>query len=374
MSKRGFGTVRQLASKRWQARYWGLDGERYSAPMTFDTKKAAQQWLSAMEVQLLQGDWINPERGKVALADYVERWIAQRPGLRPRTRELYRWLLGKHIKPTKLGRAELGKLTTAAVRDWRSELLAAGVSEIVAAKAYRLVRGALRTAVEEDRILPRNPCRVRGADRENSPERPVLTVAQVFAVVDRMPERFRVLVLLTAFCSLRWGEVTALVRADIAEDASTVSVNKAINPGPGGKGLEVGPVKSRAGKRTLSVPDAIRPDVLSHLEKYVGRASTAYVFTGELGMPVRRSNFQQRVGWVGLMKELGMAGAHFHDLRHAGNTWASNSGASTKDLMARMGHDDMRAALIYQHATREADHRMASDLSRLAEAHRKGAF
>jgi hypothetical protein len=45
---------------------------------------------------------------------------------------------------------------------------------------------------------------------------------------------------------------------------------------------------------------------------------------------------------------------------------------STKDLMARMGHDDMRAALIYQHATSDADERVADELSRLADEHRRG--
>jgi hypothetical protein len=51
----------------------------------------------------------------------------------------------------------------------------------------------LNTAVEEDKILRRNPCRVRGADRESPDERPVLSIAQVFDLAGRMPERFRTL-------------------------------------------------------------------------------------------------------------------------------------------------------------------------------------
>jgi len=50
--------------------------------------------------------------------------------------------------------------------------------ELVLAKCYRLMRAVLNTAVEEDKILSRNPCKVRGADKEESPERPVLTVAK----------------------------------------------------------------------------------------------------------------------------------------------------------------------------------------------------
>ena len=70
------------------------------------------------------------------------------------------------------------------------------------------------------------------------------------------------------------------------------------------------------------------------------------------------------------MAELGLAGLHFHDLRHAGNIWASKAGMSTKDLMARMGHDDMRAALIYQRATSDADRLIADRLSSLIDQHR----
>jgi len=369
--RRGFGNVRKLPSGRWQARYPGPDGQIRTAPQTFDTKRAAERWLSLTEAQITQGEWVDPERAKVRLADYAERWITERPGLRPRTVELYRWLLRNHIRDG-LGGVELGKLSTATIRQWRADRLASGVSDSVTAKAYRFLRAVLNTAVDEDKILQTNPCRIRGADRENPAERPVLTVAQVFALADRMPDRFRALVLLAAFASLRWGEVTALRRCDVAEDASWVRVSRALVEVPG-QGLLVGPPKSRAGVRELTIPEAIRPDVVRHLDTYVGPDSTALLFTGVRdGNALRRPNFNQRVKWTKVVADLGLAGLHFHDLRHAGNIWASKAGTSTKDLMARMGHDDMRAALIYQRATSEADRGIADRLSELVEKHRRG--
>ncbi|MFJ4102483.1 tyrosine-type recombinase/integrase [Amycolatopsis japonica] len=368
---RGFGTVRQLPSKRWQARYPGPDGIMRPAPDTFDTKRSAERWLSLTETQVTQGEWIDPERAKRKLGDYADQWITQRPGLRPRTVELYKWLLRKHIAPD-LGGVELGKLSTAIIRQWRADRLTVGVSESVTAKAYRLLRAILNTAVDEDKILPRNPCRVRGADRENPDERPVITVAQVFDLASRMPERFRALVLLAAFGSLRWGEVTALRRCDVAEDAGWVRVSRAMVEVPG-RGLIVGPPKSRAGVRTLIIPAAVRPDLLRHLETWVKPEQDALLFTGERGgNAVRRPNFSQRTKWVEVVEKMGLKGLHFHDLRHAGNIWASKAGTSTKDLMARMGHDDMRAALIYQRATSEADAQIADRLSKLVDRHRKG--
>lgn len=369
---RSFGNVRQLSSGRWQARYPGPDGQLRNAPRTFRTKKDAEQWLNITQAHIVTGDWTDPNRAKIKLEDYGVKWIAERPGLRPRTKALYEWLWSKHIGP-RLGGVELGKLSTALVREWRANLLADGVSESVTAKCYRLLRAILNTTVDEDRILPRNPCRVRGADKESPAERPVLTVAQVFDLADRMKyRRYRVLILLSAFCTLRWGEVTALRRCDIAADGSWVRVNFA-HTEITGRGVVVGPPKSRAGVRTLTVPEAIRPEIVKHLMMFVKPVPDALVFTGERGNALRRGNFNQRVEWTKIVKVLGVPGLHFHDLRHTGNTFAAQAGTSTKDLMARMGHDDMRAAVLYQRATSEADRRIAERLSGLVQEHKTGA-
>ena len=59
--------------------------------------------------------------------------------------------------------------------------------------------------------------------------------------------------------------------------------------------------------------------------------------------------------WPQAVESIGMPGLHVHDLRHTGNQFAAQSGAALRDLMARMGHDSDRAAMIYQHEARGAD-------------------
>ena len=197
--RRRFGNVRQLPSVRWQVRYRGPDGRLRSLPRTFETKREAERTLSVVEIQLVQDDWIDPKRGAIKLTGYAERWITERPGLRPGTAQLYRRLLAKYIVPG-LGDVPINRITTALVREWRAGLIAAGLSQTMAAKAYRLLRAVLMTAAVEDRLIPRNPCAIRGADKEHADERPVLTVAQVLALAELMPYRkHRALVLVTAF-------------------------------------------------------------------------------------------------------------------------------------------------------------------------------
>ncbi|MCB8907906.1 MULTISPECIES: hypothetical protein [unclassified Streptomyces] len=56
---------------------------------------------------------------------------------------------------------------------------------------------------------------------------------------------------------------------------------------------------------------------------------------------------------------------HFHDLHHTGTTLASSAGASTRELMTRMGHSTTRAALIYQHMTSDRDQHIAGKLGEM---------
>ncbi len=367
-ARRRFGNLRQLPSGRWQVRYRGPDGQLRSLPRTFEKKRDAERTLSMIEIQLAQDDWADPKRGAVKLADYAEQWIIQRPGLRPSTTQLYRRLLKNYVVPH-LGEMPLNKITTAVVREWRATLLSTGLSQTMTAKAYRLLRAILMTAAAEDRLITRNPCQLRGADKEHSEERPVLSVAQVLALAELMPYRkYRALILITAFCSLRWGEVTALRRCDVAPDGSWVRISSQFIDLVG-RGLVRTPPKSRAGARTVTVPAAIRPDMIAHLRDFVAPASDALVFTMLRGGPMRRGNFNPLVKWAKVVAGIGAPDLRFHDLRHTGNTLAA-PGASLRDLMTRMGHDSPRAAMIYQHATTVEDRAIADRLSGLVDVHR----
>ncbi len=422
---RRFGNVRRLPSGRFQIRYPGPDGRMRTGPETYERKSDADKALVLIEAQIAAGDWTDPDRGKVKLADYAATWITERPKLRPRTVDLYRWLLGKHITPH-LGGVPVGKLSTAMIREWRAKLLGNGVSVSVAAKAYRLLRAVLTTAVEEDKILPRNPCRIRGAGDEDTPERPVLTVAQVFALAEMVgrrpvgnirklpaggyrlrfrrhgqfrtspevhgtrPEaeralwqmaddgradcdhdrRYLALVLLATFASLRWGEVTALRRCDIDLEAATVRVRAAFVERSTGEIL-LGPPKSRAGRRVVGIPQAVIPVLREHLTVYVKDEPGALAFPGAQGGPLRRGNFNKMSAWPYAVRAVGVDGLHFHDLRHTGNTFAAASGAGLRDLMARMGHDSERAAMIYQHEARGADQAITSAIDSHVQAEQR---
>lgn len=210
--KRRFGSVRKLPSGRFQARYPGPDGVFRPAPDTFRTHTEAAQYLVETEVDMMRQEWIDLDTGNVTLREYAARWITERD-LEDRTTELYEGLLRNHIDPH-LGIMMLVDLTAARVRMWRTGLVNNGTGPTTVAKAYRFLRAVLNTAVD-DEIIRRNPCRIKGAGQETAPERPVITLAEVFTLAAHIQPRYRALVLLAAFGQLRFGELGGLRRSHL---------------------------------------------------------------------------------------------------------------------------------------------------------------
>ena len=105
-------------------------------------------------------------------------------------------------------------------------------------------------------------------------------------------------------------------------------------------------------------------ELAKHLEQWGEPGPEGLVFPAAEGGPMRRSNFRRRT-WAPATCAVGVAGLRFHDLRHSAGTLSAVAGATTKELMARMGHSSPRAALIYQHATAERDGAIADALDRL---------
>jgi integrase len=359
--RRRFGNVRKRASGRWQARYIGPDNIERTAPHTFATEREAAKWLTVIESEIIKGERSPPEAGEVELGEYAERWIAERK-LAPRTRELYEDLFRINIKPY-LAKLTLDAIKPATIRTWRKRLLDDRRPEPQAVKAYCLLRAILGTAAKEDGVIRENPCRIKGYDTYHTPERPTATVAQVYALAKEMPARFSALVIVAAFSGLRWGELAALRRCDVDLQAGTVRVPRKLAALRGG--LEFGAPKSDAGLRTVALPAAAVAALRPHMLVHVAAELEALVFTGAKGKVLRTGNFRRAVRWAAAVKAAGIVGEfHFHDLRHTGNTLAAASGASTRELMHRMGHSSMRAALIYQHATSERDREIAEGMDK----------
>ncbi|MEY2472956.1 MAG: hypothetical protein QOK28_2285 [Actinomycetota bacterium] len=358
MGKRQFGTVRKLSSGKWQARYRSRAGDRITAPTTFHTKGDASRWLSTVETEQSRGAWIDPRAGEVVLEVYATEWLKQKVRLAPRTREIYSTQLRLHIIP-KLGRVFLVDISPEMVRSWYADLLAErGAS--VAAKAYVRLKQILGQAVNDDRIA-KNPCRIANGGVERHAEQRFATLTELYQLAAAVPDRYRALVLTAGLAGLRIGELSALRRKDIDLVNALLHVRRKRVRLASGEVIEGDP-KSQAGRRTVALPDTLVPELEKHMRRFTDDRTTAYVFTSQQKSALDRSTFRKRV-WLPATKTVGLTGLRFHDLRHTAGTLAARTGATTKELMARLGHASPRAAMIYQHATADRDEHIAAGLA-----------
>jgi integrase len=125
---------------------------------------------------------------------------------------------------------------------------------------------------------------------------------EVFRVADAIVKRYRALVLLAAFTSLRFGELAALVRRDVDLVAGEVRVRQSQAELRRGRLLVKSP-KSEAGKRIVAIPPAIVPEMTQHLSKFAQEGAGGLVFVGPLGGRLRRDNFRKL--WLRALDDAG---------------------------------------------------------------------
>ncbi|XMA37901.1 tyrosine-type recombinase/integrase [Streptomyces albogriseolus] len=354
--RRRFGAIRRLPSGRYQARYPGPDGVMRPAPFTFETMADADDWLAEKQTEIRRGEWRDPEAGAVGFRAYADKWVEERE-LAPLTRDLYRYLLDKHL--TAFEDLDLDEITAPRVREWRAERLRITGAKTITAKAYRLLKAIMETAVD-DELIPRNPCRIKGAGKEKAAERRVATVAQVDALANAVGMRWRLMVYLGAYGPMRPEELAGLRRRDVDVDTLRVRIRLAEPERMNGRRVQGG-TKSEAGTRTVILPAFLRRELRWHLESYAEPGPDGLVFVGEKGAPFRRSTFGRK--WRRAREVVGMPeGFRFYDLRHTGHTLSTRSGATLKDTMVRAGQSSEKAALIYQHSDDKRQEEVAAGL------------
>jgi integrase len=373
---RGWGWIRQSGrrTKRWHASYIGPDGARHKAPGTFAMKIDAEGWLARERRLIDLNAWTPPsqraaqERARgVTLAEYGPPWIEQRTvrgePLKARTRIHYEKLFAEHIKSTPLGTTPLAHLTTEAVRAWHSTTLVD--KPTYRSHAYQLVHAMLATAVS-DGHLSINPAQIRGAGSSATKKTAVvLDVAEVGQLADAINDRYKALVMISAWCGLRWGEVTELKRKDFTADCSVITVERGVVHRDG-KCL-VDTTKSRKGRKVVTPPH-IRPAIKYHLKNYVAKAPDALVFPADRSCHLSDKTFRRY--YTAALNSIGRDGKKkprpsIHDMRHFAGTQTARVG-NLVETMGRLGHSTSKASLIYQGVVNGRDVEIAEGLSKLA--------
>lgn len=371
-AKRSFGSIRQLRSGNYQARYTGPDTARHTSPVTFTSKMDAEAWLVDERRKVSSGTWTPPTRSQpeaddepvvLTLSTYAPQWLAGRltkgQPLKPRTRQHYERIIATRLEPD-LGALPLVEITPPVVRAWygRQDPKA----PTMRAHAYALLRTIMGSAVEAS-LIPTNPCAIKGGQHSEAVHRArPASLAELEAIVNALPDKYRLLVLLAAWCAFRYGELAELRRSDVDPARAVIHVRRGVVRMPGK--VVVGTPKSRAGVRDVAIPPHLVPAIERHLSVHAQGGRDGLLFPSQTGENLSPHTFYRH--FERASAAAGRSDLRVHDLRHTGAVLAAQTGATLADLMSRLGHSTPQAAMRYQHAAAERDRLIASRLSELA--------
>jgi integrase len=369
--RRGWGRIRRLPSRKYQAAYVGPDARLHQAPATFSAHIDAEGWLAAERRLIELGDWTAPAARHLAryantitVAEYVTQWIAERE-LARWTRISYESTLRTAIASSVIAPIAVKQLTSAQVTAWWRAL--PRDHPRARSKALALLTSAFNSAIEEE-LVETSPVKVRDPKAVTSSRPRPLTPpdsAQIDQLVEAMPERLRLAVLLAAWGGLRYGELAALRRSDLDLSGTypVVRVARSVSFAPG-QDVRVKTPKTAAGVRTVALPSWLKPLISQHLLAYAQAGDNGLVFASATAGFLWPSSFYRH--WHRARELAGLPDLRVHDLRHHAAVRASQAlaqaGESFSAVQARLGHSSARAALRYQHAASGSDLRIAEAL------------
>jgi integrase len=324
----------------WRAHYRTPEGQQRNR--TFPRKIDAERFLTTVQASKLQGTFIDPSRGKVTVDEMAARWTESKVNLKASTRAVYAAVMDDHVLP-RWCTVPLTSIEHEAVQAWVSELVAAGHSGAHVRKIHQVLSSVLDLAVRAKR-LPANPARGVSLPRAHAKPKKYLTADQVEVMADTagvvQPGRgreaaysqYRLVVLVLAYCGLRWSELAALRVSSFDGRRRRLSVSAAVVE-VDGSGLVWGTPKSHEARW---VP--VEADLARELERFLaGRDGDALLFTAPDGGVLRNRN--ARRGWFNAAAlAAGASGLTPHELRHTAASLAVSSGANVKAVQRMLGH------------------------------------
>lgn len=330
---------------RWRARYRDPDGRERAKH--FDRKADAQRFIADVEASKLRGTYVDPT-SRTTVTEYALRWAAARP-FRPRTRRRVDQQIAR-IARTSLGRLRLVGVLPSDVQSWVATLSADGLAPSTVRLHVNLLSAVFRAAVL-DRLIGSSPVVRLTLPRAERGRIVPLTVAQVRALADEVPERDRALVIAQAGLGLRVGELLALRVPDVDFLRRTVRVEHQLTD----LTRERVEPKTSSSRRTVPLPEFVAVELARHIERWPPLGDGSLFYGTHDRRPLLRSSYTQR--FKRAARRLAAAkGSTFpaststHDLRHHYASVLLAGGESVIAVAERLGHDDASMVLrVYGH-------------------------
>ncbi|MFT3871459.1 MAG: site-specific integrase [Nocardioides sp.] len=348
VEKRERTTAKGKTQITWRVRWREPDGR--ARAKSFPRKVDADRFAFTVSADIVRGNYLDPDAGKVKFEEYAAKWLAAQT-FEETTRVAVELRLRLHAYPV-LGDRFLSDIQPSTIQGWLR-----GLTEL--APTYRKVVFAnvatVFTAAVDDEILAKNPCKAPAVRKPRSDPKKLVawTQQRVLAMRDELPDRYSLVAVLGAGLGLRQGEIFALSPDDLDLERGEVNVRRQVKVF-GGNVLVFGLPK---GRKTCKVPlpDGTLEAITRHMTQYPpvevtlpwmvpdGKETTAsLLLTTRERKALNRNYFNTYVWRPALVRthipDLRENGCHA--LRHFFASTALHEGETIKAVSEHLGHAD----------------------------------
>lgn len=348
--------------KRYKARYFDPDGNERSRSFPDRQKKAAEDFLIAIENDKREGKYLDRSRGRMSLREFAEQWRAAQT-FDYTTRDRIGGRLKVQVYPFFEGRS-IGSVRPSDIQAWQRWLQDRGVSQNYRVLLFTHVASIFNAAIDDKRILE-NPCHAKSVSRPRVEQKTieVWSHERAWAMHAALADRFKIVVPVGAGCGLRQGEVFGLSPDDLDREAEVVNVVRQIRL------VENKPVfapPKRGKTRSVPLPSRVARELDEYAKRFPpteltlpwlhpgGTPTTVRVYLIDYGdRALRRGAFNSSV-WRPALVKAGVTGSTrdhgMHALRHLYASVLLDAGESVKALAQYLGHSDPGFTLrVYTH-------------------------
>ena len=348
---------------RWKVQYRGPDGKTTSR--RFSSAREAKAFAEDTEHDKRVGAFVAYRNNRVTFAEMAERWSGVVKHA-DQTKLSAASDLRLHILP-RLGRLPMGNVSTLELQALQ-RTLEARLAPSTVRKVWAWVSAIFAAAVEAG-VIVGNPCLKLTPASSISGLLVPLEPETVEAILEAMPERYRIVATLAANAGLRLSEATGLAPARVGflGRSQLLRVERQlITPSERSTGTDVYRLTLPKGHKVRAIP--VGPSVLEPIAEHMARfprangvpdrvdGSTACLIVSNAGSPLSRQSFG-KVFAAACRRAGAPAGTHPHSLRHFYAAVLIDAGLSEREVATRLGHSSLEVTKRYGHLFEAADTR-----------------
>jgi integrase len=285
---------------------------------------------------------------KTTLGQWIDSYLENVAELSVRKSTLarYKGTLTKHVKVHPIAKERLESLTPARIQAHLGILARAEVSPDACDKVWLCLHRALQIAVDQDLLL-RNPLDKVIRPKVDRKELVAWSPEECLRFLDAArTDRMYALFLLALSTGMRQGELLGLQKSQINLKTGDLSFSQQLSEVAGK--LELTPVKTKKGDRSLVVPQGVLPEIRQHLQRLEaeGLGDCPWLFPSQAGTWTHKANLRN-YHFLPTLKRAKVAEITFHGLRH---TVASNllaQGFSPAEVAAQLGHSSAAVTMLF---------------------------